>query len=96
MYHVLRRYQLAQLRHLDRAAGTPIRRYEHSAPGDLVHVDIKKLGSIPDGGGYRVHGRAIGDRNRQRTLTAKRNAYRNPLLGYGFLYNPSSTRPPSR
>jgi len=37
-------------------------RYEHPAPGDLVHVDIKKLGRIPDGGGHRVHGRAKGNR----------------------------------
>ena len=28
-------------------------RYEHDQPGDLVHVDIKKLGRIPDGGGHR-------------------------------------------
>jgi transposase InsO family protein len=83
----LSRYRLARLRHLDRATGTPIRRYEHAAPGDLVHVDIKKLGNIPDGGGHRVHGRQIGDRNSQRTITATRNAYRNPLLGYGFLHN---------
>ena len=34
-----------------------VRRYERVAPGDLVHVDIKKLGRIPDGGGWRVHGR---------------------------------------
>lgn len=33
------------------------RRYEHPEPGDLVHVDVKKLGRIPDGGGWRVHGR---------------------------------------
>jgi hypothetical protein len=38
-------------------------RYEHAAPGDLVHVDIKKLGRIPDGGGHRKLGRAIGKRN---------------------------------
>ncbi len=37
-------------------------RYEHPAPGDLVHVDVKKLGRIPDGGGHRVHGRAKGNR----------------------------------
>ena len=31
-----------------------IRRYEHDRPGDIVHVDIKKLERIPDGGGHRV------------------------------------------
>jgi transposase InsO family protein len=39
------------------------RRYEHPAPGDLVHVDIKKLGRIPDGGGHRKLGRTIGNRH---------------------------------
>jgi hypothetical protein len=33
-----------------------IRRYERSAPGELVHVDIKKLGNIPDGGAHRTLG----------------------------------------
>ncbi len=32
-------------------------RYEKTAPGELVHVDIKKQGRIPDGGGWRAHGR---------------------------------------
>jgi transposase InsO family protein len=43
-------------------AAKPVR-YEHEHPGDLVHVDIKKLGRIPDGGGHRVLGRAAGKRN---------------------------------
>jgi hypothetical protein len=42
-------------------------RYEHAAPGDLVHVDIKKLGRIPDGGGHRVMSRQEGQSNRKRT-----------------------------
>ena len=33
-------------------------RYEHPAPGDLLHLDVKKLARIPDGGGHRVHGRS--------------------------------------
>ncbi|MGW1137329.1 IS481 family transposase, partial [Streptomyces zhihengii] len=33
-------------------------------PGELVHVDIKKLGNIPDGGGHKVLGRAAGRRTR--------------------------------
>ncbi|MBB5475113.1 transposase InsO family protein [Cellulomonas hominis] len=33
-------------------------RYEHPHPGSLVHIDVKKLGRIPDGGGWRAHGRA--------------------------------------
>uniref|UniRef100_UPI003D70C725 leucine zipper domain-containing protein n=1 Tax=Micromonospora sp. RP3T TaxID=2135446 RepID=UPI003D70C725 len=46
---VLRRAGVARLAHLDRATGRPVRRYEHATPGDLVHVDVKKLGNIPDG-----------------------------------------------
>ena len=63
VHRILTRYRLPRLTHLDRATGTPVRRYEHPAPGDLVHVDIKKLGNIPDGGGHKVLGRAAGRRN---------------------------------
>ena len=41
----------------DRAANEPVRRYQRDRPGEMVHVDIKKLAAIPDGGGWRVHGR---------------------------------------
>jgi transposase InsO family protein len=58
VYRVLSRYGLARLSWLDRPTGRVVRRYEHAAPGDLVHLDVKKLGRIPDGGGWRVHGRA--------------------------------------
>ena len=58
VHRVLSRYGMARLTWLDRPSGRVIRRYEHAAPGDLVHVDIKKLGRIPDGGGWRIHGRA--------------------------------------
>jgi len=65
---VLGRYRLPLLAHVDQATGARVRaakpvRYEHEHPGDLVHVDIKKLGRIPDGGGHRVLGRAAGKRN---------------------------------
>ena len=51
------------LQHLDQATGLPVRRprsirYERAAPGELIHVDIKKQGRVPDGGGRRVLGRA--------------------------------------
>ena len=65
VHRVLTRYGAPPLRFIDPATGVRVRtsrpaprRYEHAAPGDLVHVDIKKLGRIPDGGGHRVHGRA--------------------------------------
>jgi transposase InsO family protein len=57
VYRALCRLGLNRLAWLDRPSGVVIRRYEHARPGDLVHVDIKKLGRIPDGGGWRVHGR---------------------------------------
>lgn len=58
VYRLLRRRGLHRLSWLDRPTGRVIRRYEREAPGDLVHVDVKKLGRIPDGGGWKVHGRA--------------------------------------
>ncbi len=53
---------------MDRPTGRVIRRYERSRPGELVHVDVKKLGRLPDGGGWRALGRAGtgADKHRQR------------------------------
>lgn len=58
-YRVLRRNGLHRLDWLDRPTGRLIRRYEYRAPGELVHVDVKKLGRIPPGGGHRIHGRQV-------------------------------------
>ena len=62
---VLKRHGVAHLGDLDALTGQPIRRgpttsarYERAAPGELIHLDVKKLGRIPDGGGWRMHGRA--------------------------------------
>jgi transposase-like protein len=57
VHRVLVRRQLNRLSWLDRLTGRVIRRYEREQPGDLVHVDVKKLGRIPPGGGWRIHGR---------------------------------------
>ncbi|MEU7019471.1 IS481 family transposase [Streptomyces sp. NPDC046203] len=65
VHRVLTRYGLARLAHLDRATGRVIRRYERERPGELVHVDIKKLGNIPDGGGHKFLGRQPGRKNRK-------------------------------
>ena len=67
VHAVLVRCRLNRLSHVDRATGEPIRRYEHDHPGALLHVDVKKLGNIPDGGGWRYVGRAQGDKNRAAT-----------------------------
>lgn len=62
---VLRRHRVPYLRLLDPLTGEVIRaskttavRYERDRPGELVHVDVKKVGRIPDGGGWRALGRA--------------------------------------
>lgn len=62
---ILRRHQVAYLRDCDPMTGELIKsskatavRYERERPGELVHMDVKKLGKIPDGGGWRAHGRA--------------------------------------
>jgi transposase InsO family protein len=78
---ILRRAGVARLAHLDRGTGQVIRRYEHEAPGDLIHVDVKKLGNIPDGGGWRVVGRAQGRRHRHQHQPG-----RHPALGYSYLH----------
>jgi len=67
-----------------RALRKQVRRYEHDHPGDLIHVDIKKLGKIPDGGGWRVHGRVVGGRNSRLTTTIRKNSH--PVIGYGYVH----------
>lgn len=57
VHQVLVRHQLNRLDHLERATREPVRRIVTTRPGELVHVDIKKLGRIPTGGGWRAHGR---------------------------------------
>jgi transposase InsO family protein len=57
VYRVLCRHRLNRLASMDRPTGQPIRRYERAHPGELVHMDVKKLGRLRDGGGHRVHGR---------------------------------------
>src|SRR5215211_1663449 len=70
VHRVLVRHGCNRLAWLDRPTGRPIRRYEHPRPGDLVHLDVKKLGRIPSGGGHRVHGRADGVANRRADRSA--------------------------
>jgi transposase InsO family protein len=59
VHRVLVRRGLNRLRNLDRPTGERMRaqRYERDRPGELVHVDVKKLGKIRPGGGWRIHGR---------------------------------------
>lgn len=54
---ILRSEGLGRLDVGDRATAEPVRRYQRDRPGELVHVDVKKLAGIPPGGGWKVHGR---------------------------------------
>jgi Integrase core domain/leucine-zipper of insertion element IS481 len=62
VHRVLVRHGVNRLRWMDRPTGRVIRRIETSRCGELVHIDVKKLARVPNGGGHRVHGRA-GTRN---------------------------------
>jgi transposase InsO family protein len=84
VHKVLARYRCPPLAHLDRGSGRRIRRYERARPGELVHVDVKKLGNIPNGGGWRSTGWAQGRRNSRATTTARKNNH--PVLGYSYLH----------
>lgn len=89
VHAVLVRCRLNRLTHLDRATGEQIRRYEHAQPGDLLHMDVKKLGKVPDGGGWRYVGREQGGRNRAATSArtgAPKSKYRQPLIGTCYLH----------
>jgi len=63
VHAVLVRCRINRLRYIDRITGEPIRRYEHTAPGEMLHVDVTKFGNIPDGGGHRYLGRVEGAKN---------------------------------
>lgn len=81
---ILRRHGVAYLRELDPMTGEVIRsskqtavRYERDRPGELVHMDVKKLGKIPDGGGWKAHGRQMGS-------TAARKKIK---VGYDYVHS---------
>ena len=70
---ILRRHHVPRLVECDPITGQVIRaskttaiRYERDRPGELVHMDVKKIGRIPDGGGWRVHGRQMGSTSVQK------------------------------
>jgi transposase InsO family protein len=86
VHAVLVRCRISRLSHVDRATGEPVRRYEHEAPGDLLHMDVKKLGQIPDGGGWRYVGRAQGGRNRHLTPGKPRSRHHQPKMGHAFVH----------
>ena len=81
---VLRRHQLPALALLDPITGEVIRaskttavRYEKDQPGELVHMDVKKIGKIPDGGGWRAHGRAATAEHKHKSVK----------IGYDYVHS---------
>ena len=86
VHAVLRRCGISRLSQVDRATGEPVRRYEHAAPGDLLHMDVKKLGNIPDGGGWRYVGRQQGRKHRQQTPGKPRNKHHHELMKHAFVH----------
>ena len=81
---ILRRHHVPYLRECDPMTGDVIRsskqtavRYEREHPGELVHVDVKKIGKIPDGGGWKAHGRQMG----------KTSAQKRAKIGYDFIHS---------
>lgn len=85
VHRVLVREGLSRLRDMDPPTGLELRgavvRYEHEAAGDMVHLDVKKIGKIPPGGGWRVHGRGT-----EEALASKRKG-KGPRIGYTYLHS---------
>jgi transposase InsO family protein len=89
VHRILVRCRISRLSHAGRVTGEPVRRYEHDHPGSLIHVDARKLGNVPDGGGWRFVGRAQGGQNRKRTArrTGQRSRdFGHPLTGTAFIH----------
>lgn len=88
VHAVLVRCRLNRLTHIDRVTGEPIRRYEHTHPGSLIHVDVTKFGNIPDGGGHRFLSRQQSHRNAAATAqrTGQRSKTYHPAIGTAFLH----------
>ena len=59
---VLQRLGLSRIKDLEPA--TPIIRYERKTPGEMIHIDIKKLGRF-DRVGHRITGDRTGQSNRR-------------------------------
>ncbi len=81
---ILRRHDVPRLAICDPMTGEVIRaskttavRYERARPGELVHMDVKKIGRIPDGGGWRAHGRG----------TANSSAHKKARIGFDYVHS---------
>jgi transposase InsO family protein len=87
VHRVLARYGMAKLRWLDRPTGRVVRRMEPATCGEMVHIDVKKLGKIPAGGGWRMLGSISGRRNSRSDKTGGiRSRNGDPGRGYHYLH----------
>ncbi len=82
---ILARHGVAHLAAIDPITGERVRssrrsenRYEHPRPGDMIHVDVKKLGKIPAGGGWRLHGRDA--------AVSVANRHKKTPIGYDYIH----------
>jgi transposase InsO family protein len=81
---ILRRHQMPYLRDCDPLTGALIRasktttvRYERGRPGELIHMDVKKIGRIPDGGGWKAHGPQM----------SRTSAARKARIGFDYVHS---------
>lgn len=74
LQRVFQRNGVSRLSDLDPTTGRVIRRIETCRPGELVHIDVKKLATIPPGGGWWLHGKEI-------------NHGSKPRVGYAFIHS---------
>ncbi|MGW3426205.1 IS481 family transposase [Streptomyces phaeochromogenes] len=85
VHRILVRRGLNRLRDLDPPTGEQLReviRYEHDRVGDLVHVDVTKLGRIPTGGGRRMH-----SADTESACASKRTGPGTSKVGYTYLHS---------
>ena len=82
---ILARYGVPHLCAIDPITGEALRtsrrnpnRYEHPSPGAMVHIDVKKLGRIPAGGGWRLHGRDA--------AISVANRHKKTQIGYDYVH----------
>ena len=52
----------------------------------MIHVDVKKLGNIPDGGGWRFVGRSKANRTGSDTGQSRAAGTADPLMGTAFVH----------
>lgn len=90
IYRILVRHGISRLRDLDVSGEDlrePVVRYEYDEPGGLIHVDVKKLGRIPDGGGWRAHGRGSArHRHGEKARHANARARKKGAGRVGYVY----------